>query len=217
MPDLCFRIEGVEAATYGLVPLLRFRLGIACESPEEEVSSVILRAQIQVAAPQRSYTESEKERLVELFGQPPQWSRTLRNRLWTQVSTSVGAFRGSTEALLPVPCSFDLNVATTKYFYALQSGEVPLLFLFSGTVFHPGPGGALSVHQIPWEKECSFRLPVRTWQELMETHFPNTGWVSLNRDTLERLYAFRRSRGLATWEETINRLLLSGELQEACR
>jgi hypothetical protein len=214
MTELHFQITGVEAASHGMVPLLQFHLGIACHPPQAQVQSVILRVQIQFAAPQRNYGEREKERLVELFGPPSQWSRTLRNRLWTHVSTSVGAFTGSTEVALPVPCSFDLNVAAAKYLHALEDGEVPLLFLFSGTVFYAGSTGGLQVHQIPWDKECSYRMPVRTWRDLMDEHFPNAAWVSLSRDSLERLYAYRRKQGLGTWEETMERLLTAAEPQE---
>ena len=64
-------------------------------------------------------------------------------------------FRGTTEAILPVPCSYDLNIAATKYFYVLEEGEVPLLFLFSGTIFYAGADGRLQVQQISWNNECS--------------------------------------------------------------
>lgn len=215
MPDLEFQIRGVEAASQGLIPLVQFRLGISCASADEEIHAIILRVHIQFAVSQRSYDEREKERLVELYGQPSQWSRTLRNRLWVQLSTSVGAFKSALETTLSVPCSFDLNVASTKYFQGLEDGDVPLLFLFSGTVFHPGPDGSLRVHQIPWEKECTFRMPLRTWQELMETHFPNTAWLTLRRETVERLYHYRRLHSLATWEDTMERLLPAEEALEA--
>lgn len=214
MSDLDFQIRGLEVASHGLTPLLNFRLAVACSSPEQEVHSVILRVQIQLAAPQRSYAAAEKQRLIELFGPPGQWSRTLRNRLWTQVSTSLGGFQGAIETVLPVPCSFDLNVASAKYFHALEEGEIPLLFLFSGTVFYPGRDGALQVRQIPWDKECSYRMPSRLWQEAMDLHFPNTGWLCLSRDSLDRLYDFRCAEGLATWEQTMERLLASKRLEE---
>jgi hypothetical protein len=34
---------------------------------------------------------------------------------------------------MPVTCTYDLEVVAAKYFYALEDGEVPLEFLFSGT------------------------------------------------------------------------------------
>jgi hypothetical protein len=78
MPDLDFEILGVEAAVRGLVPLLHFTLRITNEPPHETIQSVILQAQIQIQSPQRSYTESEKEKLFELFGRPEDWGQTLR-------------------------------------------------------------------------------------------------------------------------------------------
>jgi len=127
----------------------------------------------------------------------------------------VRPFTGATTATLTVPCTFDLNVMATKYFYALEGGEIPLLFLFSGTVFYEGPDGNLQVQQISWNKECAYRLPVAVWRELMDHHYPNTAWLSLNREVFERLYAYRRSHGIATWDQTIEQLLPAMEAAEA--
>lgn len=109
--------------------------------------------------------------------------------------------------MLPVPCTFDLNVAATKYFHALEGGEVPLLFLFSGTVFYPAADGRLQVQQIAWSKECVHRMPVQVWRDLMDHHYPNTAWLTLHRDVFDRLHAYKRRQGLATWEQAIERLL----------
>jgi hypothetical protein len=215
MPDLHFKILGAEPAVRGFTPLLSFRLELTNEPAAELIHSVALRAQIQIASPRREYNEREKERLAELFGQPAQWGQTLRNRLWTNASASVGRFAGRTETQLPVQCTYDLNIAATKYFYALEQGDVPLLFLFSGTVFYPGPDGALQVEQISWSKECIYRMPVQVWRELMDEHFPDSAWLYLSRDTFERLYAYRRHHGLANWEQTIERLLPTAEREGA--
>ena len=48
----------------------------------------------------------------------------------------------------------DFEVAAAKYFHALRDGEIPLLLLFSGTVFYRGDDGML-VDQIPWDREVS--------------------------------------------------------------
>ena len=109
--------------------------------------------------------------------------------------------------MLPVACTFDLNVAATKYFYALEEGEVPLLFLFSGTIFYARPDGQLQVQPISWNKECVYRMPVATWKDLMEHHYPESAWLSLGRETFDRLYEFKRSLGATSWEQTIDKLL----------
>ena len=50
-------------------------------------------------------------------------------------------FTGQHRVELPVPCTYDFEVAAAKYLHALDDGEIPLLFLFSGTVFAKGDGG----------------------------------------------------------------------------
>jgi hypothetical protein len=210
MPELDFEVAGVEAAVRGLVPLLHFKVQIRNQPAEEEIQSIILQTQIQIQAPQRAYAPNEKEKLFELFGPPEQWGQTLRNKLWTHANTMVRSFSGSTEATLSVACSYDLNLAATKYFYGLEAGEVPLLFLFSGTIFYAGPDGRLQVQQISWNKEATYRMPVERWKDLMEQHYPNTGWLYLERDVFERLCEFKRRSGVNTWEQAIERLLGRG-------
>jgi hypothetical protein len=108
---------------------------------------------------------------------------------------------------LPVPCTFDFNVAAAKYFYALDEGGVPLSLLFSGTIFHEREGAGLQVAQIPWDKEVTFHLPVRVWKEMMEQYYPNTAWLCLRRDVFDRLYQYKSRHGLPTWEQALEDLL----------
>jgi hypothetical protein len=108
---------------------------------------------------------------------------------------------------LPVPCTFDFNVAATKYFSALDDGDVPLYFLFSGTIFHADEDGALQVAPISWEKEANFQLPVRVWKEMMDLYYPNTAWLCLQKDVFDRLYQYKMRRGDPTWEQALDRLL----------
>lgn len=211
MPDLDFRVTGVEPAVRGMVPLLLFKLEAANTPADEAIQSAALQVQIQFQCPQRSYNDSEKEKLLDLFGTPERWGQTLRNRLWTHASTTLSPFSGTTMAVLPVPCTFDLNVGATKYFYALEEGDVPLLFLFSGTVFYAAADGRLQAQRISHEKECAWRMPVSTWRELMDHHWPNTAWITLDREAFDHLYDFKRRNGLPTWEQTIERLLAAAD------
>lgn len=207
MPELAFSIAGVQAAARGLTPLLQFKLVLTNRSESEAIQAVMLHTQIQIEAPRRAYNPREQAGLSELFGPPEQWGQSLRNKLWAISHTTVSAFAGRTEALLPVPCTYDLNVAATKYFYALESGDVPLLFLFSGTVFYAAPDGQLQIQQISWNQETHFALPVNVWRDLMEQHYPNSAWLALQREVFDRLYAYKRARGFATWEQVIEGLL----------
>jgi hypothetical protein len=120
---------------------------------------------------------------------------------------------GSTQVELPVPCTFDFNIAATKYFYALEAGDVPLCFLFSGTVFYAAADGRLQIAQVPWEKDATFHLPARVWQEMMDHYYPNSAWLRLPRELFDRLYRYKRQHGLATWEQVLACLLPAEEMQ----
>ncbi len=112
---------------------------------------------------------------------------------------------------LPVPCSFDFSLAATRYFSALEGGDLPLGFLFSGAVFFEAGDGDLQVRPISWSKEASFRLPASTWRELMEVFHPNTAWIKLRRDVFDRLDRYKSDQGMPTWERTLERLLDAAE------
>jgi hypothetical protein len=207
VPDLSFRVAGAEVVPYSATPMLSFHLEIANADPAEVIHAVALRCQIQIEAPRRRYSAEEGARLRDLFGDPGDWSRTLRGLLWTFTSVNVPAFIGGVTAGLPVPCTYDLNVIAAKYFYALEDGHVPLSLLFSGTVFYKSDGAGLQVAQIPWEKEAAFQLPVRTWRDMMDHYYPNTAWLCLHRDAFDRLYRYKQAQGLPTWEAVVERLL----------
>lgn len=209
MPELDFKIDGVEAVERGLTPLLCFKLRISHAPGVESVQAVLLHVQIQLRPAQRGYAEREKERLIELFGRPEQWGQTLRNKLWAHVDVTVPAFARETAIPLLVPCTFDLNLASAKYFHALEDGDISLLFLFSGSLFFAGPEGRLQTQRISWEKECDFAFPVRIWRELMDRHYPNCAWLYLQRDVFDRLYDYKLRHGLPTWDRAIEHLLAS--------
>jgi hypothetical protein len=206
VPELDFRIEGAETVKHSVSPLLALKLRITRASGGP-VRSMALKCQVRIESPNRSYDNGEKRRLVDLFGEPHRWSQTLRSLLWTNTSVVVSEFDDSTLVDLPIPCTFDFNVASAKFFDALESGDVPLLLLFSGTVFHENAEGALQVEQIPWDKEAAFRLPVSAWKEMMEVYYPNSAWLCLRKDVFDRLHHYKMSRGMATWEQTLESLL----------
>lgn len=205
MPDLHFSIEGAEAASNTVTPQITFKLRIN-NSEIQPVHSVALRVQVQIEPVRRRYTLQEQERLKELFGEPERWSTSLHPLLWMNANLNVSGFAGSTIIDFQVPCTFDFNVAVTKYIYGLDNGELPISFLFSGTVFYAGTVG-LQVAQIPWDREASYRLPVRVWQEMMDRFYPNTAWIALRRDVFERLYEYKSRYGLPTWEQTLERMM----------
>jgi hypothetical protein len=207
MPDLQFMIESVEVVQYASTPLLAFKVRIANNPSEEVIHTVALRAQIQIEVTRRKYDSNEQARLLDLFGEPERWSQTLRNMLWTHASVVVPRFTGSVLADIPVPCTFDFNVAATKYFHGATSGDLPLCFQFSGTVFYQKEGETLQVAPISWDKEAKYRLPVKVWKDLMDVYYPNSAWLALQRDTFEKLYRYKVREGIPTWEEALERAL----------
>jgi hypothetical protein len=213
MPDLNFKVEKAEAIPHAAQPLLNFALRISNDEPgaqAETIHTVALRCQIRIEPAKRRYESAEQEQLLDLFGEPARWGRTLRTMLWTHTSLVVPAFTGSTVVELPVPCTFDFNVAAAKFFYALDDGEVPLCLLFSGTIFYATDDG-LQVMQIPWEKEANFRLPVRVWKQMMDFYYPNSAWLCLRKDAFDQLYQYKSRRGLPTWEAAIEALLAQAD------
>lgn len=207
MPDLSFEVEKAEAVPFAASPLLAFKLRVSNRDAQEPIHTIALRCQIMIDPARRGYRDEDKGRLRDLFGEPERWGQTLRPMLWTHTSVVVPSFTGGTVVELPVPCTFDFNVAATKYFAGLTDGEVPLNLQFSGTVFYVAESGALQVAQIPWEKEAHYRLPVQVWNQMMEIYYPNSAWLCLRRDVFDRLYRYKVRHGIPTWEQAIESVL----------
>jgi Family of unknown function (DUF6084) len=202
--ELAFSVEGAARVEHAAVPTLRFALGIEAG---REIRSVLLDIQIQIPARRRGYDADAHDRLFELFGPVADWGTTLRTLLWTRTTVVVPAFSERTVVDLDVPCSYDLEVAASRYMDALSDGEVPLEFLFSGTVFYAGADGRLQVGRIGWDKDAEYRLPVTAWRDMIDRYFPDSAWVRLRRAEFDRLTAYKARHTLLTWEQVVDRLL----------
>jgi len=213
MPDIDFEVTAAESVPYAAAPLLNLKLRLTNRNADEQIQNVMLRCQINLEVARRGYTDAEKSRMFELFGEPERWGQTLKTMLWTHASVVVSPFADTTTIDLPVPCTFDFNVAATKFFGGLESGEVPLLLLFSGTMFYRDEFGDLQIGQISWDKEAQFRLPVKIWQEMMEHYYPNSAWLNLRRDVFEKLQNYKIHRGLPTFEQALESLLPDDEIK----
>ena len=211
MPELHFQIEGIEAVAHAATPLLALKLRIINLPESEAIHTLTLRCQVQIEPAKRRYATREQDKLLDLFGTPERWARTVRPLLWMNTSVAVPGFCGSILVDVELPCTFDFNVAATKYFGALEGGEIPLCVLFSGTAFYKGADGALQVTQVPWDREANFRLRVAVWQQMMDAHYPNTAWLCLQRDTFAQIYEYKMRHGLPTWEQAIARMLAAAE------
>ena len=205
MADLQFSVVTMEPERYSLAPVLNLRLQIT-EKSGVRVHAMALRCQIRIEPFRRGYDDAEADRLSDLFGERTRWGDTLKPMQLCTVETMVPGFTGSLETTVQVPCTYDTEIASARYFHSLRGGEIPLLMLFSGTVFVAG-GNGFFVEQVPGDREANYRLPVSVWRALMDLHFPGSGWLSMRIETLDHLLRFKSRRGLPTWDEALTMLL----------
>lgn len=216
MTELSFTVLDVTPEPYAATPTLIVRLRIA-ETTGATVHALVLRAQVRLEPHRRRYSDAEEAGLLDLFGGRDRWGSTLKPFLWLQCTTLVPGFTGASEVDLPLPCTYDFEVAAAKYLHALGEGTVPLLMLFSGTVFTAGTvstagtatgaGHGFAVEQVPWDREARYEMPVRVWRDLVGMHFPDSGWLRLGHDTLAALLRYKAARGLTGLDAAVTELL----------
>ena len=207
MADLTFTVVDVFAESYAAAPQMTARLRIE-DASGEPVHAIALRAQVRIEPQRRRYSEDEESGLLDMFGTRERWFDTLKPFMWMQCSSMVQGFTGITEVDVAMPCTYDFDVTWSKYLHALRESSIPVVFLFSGTVFTRGTNG-FGVEQVPWDRESRYQIPVQVWRDMIHHYFPNTGWLRLQRDTIEALSHYKSVRGLTTWEDAIVSLLTS--------
>jgi hypothetical protein len=212
--DVTFQVLDVTPERYAVTPILAAEIGITAAT-DEPIHAIALRCQVRIDPLRRSYTDEEAAGLLDLFGPRERWAATQRNFLWLQAAAMVPGFVGTTQVTLPLPCTYDVEVAGTKYFHALRDGTIPLQFLFSGTIFGTGPQ-ALRVRQVSWDCEDSFDMPVAVWRALVAQHYPDSGWVRLSHDTIAELCSFKSARGLLSVDDAVGALLTEAGQPTLC-
>jgi hypothetical protein len=208
-PALHFAVESADHDPHAMGPTLRLRIRVG-DTTGTTVHTIALRAQVRIEPRKRRYSETEQGRLVELFGEPGEWARSCNPMQLATVSTLVGTFTGDTAVDIEVPLTYDVEIASTRYFRGLDDGEVPLILLFSGTVFYRSAQG-VQVGLVPWHEEATFRLPIALWRDMMAAHYAGTAWLALPEYTMSRLTAWRAAQALPSWEQTIDELLSRAE------
>jgi Family of unknown function (DUF6084) len=208
VPSLTFSVEGADVVRHAASPLVALKVCVANAPADEEIQSLLVSCQVRIDAERRSYAPDEQAKLTDLFGEPAHWGRSLRGLLWTHAAASVPSFHGNAHFDVQLPCSFDLSAAWAKYFHALGAGEIPLTLQFSGTAFYQA-GDKLQVARIPWDREARFPLKVEVWKDMMKAYYPNTAFLPLRVDVLDRLYRYKVDRGLPTWDDALESLLSS--------
>jgi hypothetical protein len=201
---LRFAVADARVEKWAASPTLAFRLAVEREGTP--VHLLALRVEVRIEPRRRVYSKGEEEPLYELFGERPRWGETLRPLVFASTQVLVPAFAERVEVDVPVPCTYDFDVAASKYLAALEGGDVPLLFLFSGTAFVKSPAG-FSVEPVPWDREARFALPAALWREAMDRYFPGSAWIRVSRESLAALQAWKGRHALPTWDAAIEALL----------
>lgn len=209
MSSYTFTVLDITAEPYAASPELTARLRIE-ESTGTVVHAVALRTQVRIEPQRRGYSANDETGLRTLFGERERWRDTLKPFLWMHCSSTVQGFTGATEVDLPMPCTYDFDVAASRYLHALDGGSIPLSLTFSGTIFTRGARG-VEVERVPWECAAAYQLPADVWHRMIELHFPRTGWIRLDREVLTEVARYRDQHGLTDWEETMRRLLACSE------
>lgn len=205
-PRPSFEVVGAEAVPFTAGPTLAFSLRVR-DHAARPIYTIALTCQLNLEPAQRGYDEATRDRLLELFGPPERWTQTTRSLLWVKRDVLVPSFRGETSFELQVACGNDLQLAAERYFASLPDGEVPLTFLFNGTIFYEEEQGRMQLVQVPWECQASYRLPVATWRDLIASHYQDSSWVRLRTATVERLGRYKAHRGLLSFDHCVEELL----------
>jgi len=207
MRELRFHVEGAAPLAHAAAPTVALSLRVTQPAGALPVEALLLRCQVRIHPLERRYSADEQARLRELFGDPGAWNRTAASLMWTQLAVSVPGFTTATTVELALPCGYDFGVAAYKYAYGLDSGELPLTLLFSGTVFREDDSGDLRALPIPWSCETAYALPITVLRATLDEHYPDRALLPLRREVFDRLYRYRLDNGLSDWEQALERLL----------
>jgi hypothetical protein len=204
---LTFSIVGARPKARSVSPAIAFRLRIT--SPAS-VEAMVLRVDVCVEPQWREYSGDEQVLLEDLFGRPERWGTTLRMLRWADVPLTVTAFECETETDVIVPCTYDFEGSATRFFHALLDGEIPVRFLFSGTVFYAGASG-FSCERVPWSAEAGYRVPVALWHEAMRACYGDYALIRVSADTLRTLHRLRSLSGAIGWDDFFERFARVGD------
>lgn len=208
-PEPEFAVTGAAHVAFSATPTMLFS-ATATDPSGHEIQSIALTVQVMIDPAKRGYDPATRKRLAELFGPPgdgPTRPPSTSGVAWARVAAAVPGFAASTTFAIEVPCTYDLEVTSAKYFYAVQDGDVPLSFHFNGNVFFHGPGGRLMVTPVAWSSTAQYRMPVAVWRAMIAEHYPGGGWIRLHDQTLAALNDRRAARGLPSFDICITELL----------
>lgn len=212
MLELSWHAGSATVSTSTASPQIALTLGVHTRPDATPVHGLSLHVLVHIESAARAYSPAEAERLRELFGSAAQWPQSVRDLLWTRVSTQLGGFVGEREFTLELPCAADLELVAHKYFFGLQEGQVPLRLSFSGTILHGAP--RLQVTPINCAQSLSLRVPLAVIRDAIARHHGDRMLLGVEREVFEALYRYRREHGLPNWEQVLTNLLARADVRE---
>ena len=202
-----FEVVSVEPVARSVEPALSFK-GTIKDASMRPVYMIALTAIVVVEPGKRSYRPGERERLMELFGGPERWASTTGAFRWAGTQTMVHGFTGEGEFELVVPVSYDLEIASAKYFGALdEGGSVPLRFHFNGSILYERGDGRVQMTPVAWDRSERFEMPMDAWTRLTAEHHPFRNWVPLHSETVARIEGLKANMGAPTFDDAVSRIL----------
>ncbi len=214
VPDPEFTITSAAHLAFAATPTMIFAAAVT-EPTGHAIQSIALSVQVMIDPARRGYDAETRERLSELFGPPASWTPSTQGLSWARVAAVIPSFTGSATFAIEVPCTYDLEVAAAKYFYALEDGFAPLSFHFYGSIFYRRADGVLQMVPVSWSASAQFSMPVRVWQEMIAEHYPGGGWIRVHQRTLAILNERRATRGLPSFDACIEELLHNSDAADA--
>ena len=155
-----FEVLDARPEPYAAVPTIMLRLRIT-ESTGPPVHAVALRCQIRIEPQRRRYDPDEEDRLVEVFGEPPQWGQSLQPFLWTHVATTVTGFTGRPRSTCRSPAPTTSRSRATKYLPLARRRRDPARAAVLRHRVHPRRRRLRRSQPVAWHEEASFRLAGR--------------------------------------------------------
>ncbi len=202
-----FKVVSAEPVARSVEPALSFK-GTITDASQRPVYLIALTAIVVVEPGKRSYAPGERERLMELFGGPERWASTTGAFRWAATSAMVHGFTGEGEFELVVPVSYDLEIASAKYFGALdEGGTVPLRFHFNGSILYERGDGRVQTTPVPWDRSERFEMPMEAWTTAHRRAPPLRNWVPLHSETVSRIEDLKAKMGAPTFDDAVTRII----------
>ena len=178
MPDLSFQVE--DAHSHSRTRLLRscHVQGAHHRTPRRSLSIpslCVCRCRSNLCA--AATPSAEQEQLKELFGETERWSKSLHPLLWANINVNVPAFTGSTVVDVPVPCTFDFNVAMTKYILRTRRWRDSHHAALQRDRFLRRPHRACRWRRFRGIVRPAIGCRFSVWKEMMDLYYPNTAWL----------------------------------------